>query len=194
MKKKEELLVYQNAQEIAKFFDKSNFHLYDFFKACPYSPDILKKKNRKTDLKNWRFVGMTISVLCGKNTLETENIFKRNHATVLHAIRKIKEDLHFYKQNSIYVPYFLKIFNVDDTSKVDLTIDDVQYCIGFFHKSFVDFGNNIYYINLSVTLDPIDLFVQLSQFFYQSNQIKMDVEKLKSHTYQIIEFINKTSN
>lgn len=194
MKKKTEQFVYKNAQEIALFFEKDNFHLYDYFKACPYSLESLKQDNRKTDIKNWRFVGYSIAFLYGKNTKEISKLFYRDHASILHGILKVKEDLHFYKQNSIYVPYFIKVFNVDNDNKVDLTIDELQYCLGFFNKSYVDFINNIYYIDLSITLDPIDLFWKLCQMFQASNEIKMDTDKIKSHTYQIIEFINKTSN
>lgn len=76
-------------QAINSFPKGTTFSMDDFISACPYTMDELRKRDRHTDIKQWRHVGMTFYALENNNILRTGRYFNMDHASVIHAIKNV---------------------------------------------------------------------------------------------------------
>ena len=72
-----------------QFKDVVSFNMQDFYDACPYSMDELRRKNRKQDIKEWRQLGMSWLAMQKFNLTEAGIQFNKDHATVIHSLNVI---------------------------------------------------------------------------------------------------------
>ena len=73
------------------FHKNTRFIMEDFLITCPFSLEYLKRKNRAQEVREWRQIGMAWYALEYSTLTHAGKFFDRDHATVLHALKRIAE-------------------------------------------------------------------------------------------------------
>jgi len=73
------------------FTKNTRFMFEDFLISCPFSIEYLREKNRKTEVMQWRQVGMAWYAIEFNSLTQAGNFFKRDHSTVIHALKCIQD-------------------------------------------------------------------------------------------------------
>jgi hypothetical protein len=69
----------------------------DFLSVCPYTVEELRRNNRQPEILVWRYVGMTWLILEGYSLRNSARYFnKKDHATVIHAMKQVELSLSGY--------------------------------------------------------------------------------------------------
>lgn len=79
--------------ELKAIIRSPKYHMFDFWEVCPWPPDELLHEGRIHEAKMWRQIGMSWQVLCGSTLAAAGSAFGRDHATVLHAMKVLVENL-----------------------------------------------------------------------------------------------------
>lgn len=81
-------MVYERG-EIMQRINWNKFVMSDFYYTCPYDFDDPANKTRLREVVMWRNVGMVWAWLAGNSLVNSGKLFKRDHSTVIHAIRQL---------------------------------------------------------------------------------------------------------
>ena len=79
--------IYDRNKYMKLFLEGYQFSMDDFYDTCPYTLEQLKNKNRKRDIKQWRFIGIFYQWMINNNFVETGRIFSRHHDSVINAVK-----------------------------------------------------------------------------------------------------------
>jgi len=74
-----------------QFKDVVSFNMQDFYDACPYSMDELRRKNRKQDIKEWRQIGVSWLAMKSFHLSESGYSFNQSHGTVIHSLQSVMD-------------------------------------------------------------------------------------------------------
>lgn len=81
-------MVYERSK-IMSVINWNKFEMSDFYYSCPYDFDDPANKTRLREVVLWRNVGMVWAWLAGNTIANSGKLFKRDHSTVIHAIKQI---------------------------------------------------------------------------------------------------------
>ena len=113
---------------IATFEENTRFYFEDYLITCPFSMDYLKKQNRKQEVREWRQIGMAWYAMESNSLTKTGMVFNRDHATVLHALKRI-QDRKFDKSMEEKVNLILECMQLDVESPVESGLKEVNSLI-----------------------------------------------------------------
>lgn len=75
---------------VKKTFPKNTrFNFEDFLIACPFSIEYLRQKNRKTEVMQWRQIGMCWYAIEFNHVSDAGRFFNKDHSTVCHSMRQL---------------------------------------------------------------------------------------------------------
>lgn len=169
-------------QKSYNILDCKEFNLYDFFKACPYTIEQLRKDNRHQLIKEWRHIGVFWALLSGKNLLETAKIFQRNHSISYRSLKVVYNDLHLYGENSIYIDRMRAVIVKSRLHIFCFQIDNFNFrLIHHGKRSFIDIETNYVQIDYSL-LESKNQF-ELYDFF-----LKYKLENAKELALKVSEY------
>lgn len=169
-------------QKSYNILDCKEFNLYDFFKACPYTIEQLRKDNRHQVIKEWRHIGVFWALLSGKNLLKTAEIFQRNHSISYRSLNIVYNDLHLYGENSIYIDRMRAVIVKSRLHIFCFKIDNFNFrLIHHGKRSFIDFETN--YVQIDYSLLKGENQFELYDFF-----LKYKLENAKELAIKVSEY------
>lgn len=119
----------QKKQEIIESTFLHNVTLEDFINCSPYTFPELRGKSRKTDLKDWRQVGMLVAYVdtnANRSQEEASGLFNKNYSTLIHAIKEILPLInHVYIIDKIRQQIKKRLYFEKHIDPVDLSKDVV---------------------------------------------------------------------
>ena len=110
---------------IATFEKKTRFYFEDYLITCPFSMDYLRNQNRKREVREWRQIGMAWYAMESNSLTKTGKIFNRDHATVLHALKRI-QDRKFEKSMEEKVNQILECIQIDNKTPISSGLKEVN--------------------------------------------------------------------
>ena len=113
---------------IATFEENTRFYFEDYLITCPFSMDYLRNQNRKREVREWRQIGMAWYAMESNSLTKTGKIFNRDHATVLHALKRI-QDRKFEKSMEEKVNQILECIQLDNKTPISSGLKEVNSLI-----------------------------------------------------------------
>ena len=87
--------------------------------------DYLRNQNRKQEVREWRQIGMAWYAMESNSLTKTGMVFKRDHATVLHSLKRI-QDRKFDRSMDEKVNQILECMQLDVESPVESGLKEVN--------------------------------------------------------------------
>lgn len=82
----------QSIKNAKKSFPKNTrFVFEDFLIACPFSMEYLRQVSRKSEVMQWRQLGMVWLAIENMHISKAGKFFDKNHSTVIHALKMVKQ-------------------------------------------------------------------------------------------------------
>lgn len=114
-------------QKCSYYFKTNDIHIFneiDFYRTCPINEEVIKSKIRDSHVVKWRHLGCVWVLLSCNSLTEAAKVMKRNHATIIHAVKKVVNAIEGYDDELLKCLEML----VDNSRKgVYLNYVDKQY-------------------------------------------------------------------
>lgn len=114
----------QLSKQIKLAISAPKYDITDFWSVCPISPSEVCSESRQRLIVSARHVAATWMVLSGDNAQRAAALIERDHATVLHSMKRVMEALEHPRQH----PEIMEIINMTkDMAKRSLSnVGDVE--------------------------------------------------------------------
>lgn len=113
-------------QKILQYFPEGYlFQLDHVFKICPFTFEELINGGRIKEMQNFRHIVTVFLYMQEKNTVELEEIVKRDHATILNSISRVLEALNGFDKEILKLLNEIKSHAIS-RDRYDLDINERQ--------------------------------------------------------------------
>lgn len=124
--------------QLKRKINVNRYIMNDFYLACPYSIEELKSRKRKQSLVSWRQIGLSWAFLSGLKLNQSGKLFNRNHATVIHSLKIVRDSLNGYQKSEIID--FIKIIEILEKDPIIISIPYENY-VQFLKDNFMNNEN-----------------------------------------------------